>query len=339
MPSAVVLRCFVIAEGDSYRVLPGGLAREPAGDTALRQLGRLNGTLKDVWVLAEDAADVQIPTSRRFHQLAVDRGSADLQSRVADNLYWLGRYIERLDNDARLLRTTATRVAQGVIGGRESVELRMLGKLLDRANLMPLQAALAMPESAAFQQGLVAVASEKRGLATVLDNHPAPRRHAARPLLARHDRRRRPADERGAQPAAQCPRQPRSAARGARRHRPLRRHALGPRAGEHDARHRLAVPRSRPAHRARPVRAGLGARAVPAIADRLGRRDAPRARAVRQHHHLSHALSRPAPARAGARPGGARRQQPARLRLPDAHRSPAISSGWARPRAPGCRTS
>ena len=119
-PPAVVLRCFVVADGDGYRVLPGGLAREPAGDTALRQLGRLNGTLKDVWVLAEDAADVQIPTSRRFHQLAVDRGSADLQSRVADNLYWLGRYIERLDNDARLLRTAATRVAQGVIGGAKA---------------------------------------------------------------------------------------------------------------------------------------------------------------------------------------------------------------------------
>jgi len=169
-PSAVVLRCFVVADGDSWRVLPGGLAREPSGDTALRQLGRLNGTLKDVWVLTEDAADVQIPSSRRFHQLAVDRGSADLQSRVADNLYWLGRYIERLDNDARLLRTAATRVAQGVIGAREGVELRLLGKLVDRANLMPSHSALATPESTAFHQGLMAVASEKRGLATVLDS-------------------------------------------------------------------------------------------------------------------------------------------------------------------------
>jgi len=168
-PAAVVLRCFLIAEGQSYRVLPGGLAREPAGDTALRSLGRLNGTLKDVWVLAEDAADVQIPSSRRFHQLAVDRGGAELQSRVADNLFWLGRYIERLDNDARLLRTSVTRVAQGVVGPRESVELRLLGQLIDRANLMPSQAALAMPESAAFQQGLAAVASERRGLASVLD--------------------------------------------------------------------------------------------------------------------------------------------------------------------------
>src|SRR6476469_3241295 len=133
MPSAVVLRCFVIADpsadlgagGAGWRVLPGGLAREPAGDTPLRQLGRLSGTLKDVWVLAEDAADVQIPASRRFHPLAVDRGGADLQSRVADNLYWLGRYVERLDDNARLLRLTVTRVAQGMIGMREGIELRL----------------------------------------------------------------------------------------------------------------------------------------------------------------------------------------------------------------------
>ena len=168
-PSAVVMRVFLISEGDSYRVLPGGLAREPAGDTALRSLGRLNGTLKDVWVLAEDAADVQLPPTRRFHQLAVERGGADLQSRVADNLYWLGRYIERLDNDARLLRTTATRIAQGAMGPRDSVELRLLGRLLHRVDLMDPAAALAAPESAAFQQDLAAVASDDRGLATVLD--------------------------------------------------------------------------------------------------------------------------------------------------------------------------
>ncbi len=171
-PSAVVLRCFLIADpaaGKGYRVLPGGLAREPAGDTPLHALGRLNGTLKDVWVLAEDAADVQLPPSRRFHQLGVDRGGADLQSRVADNLYWLGRYIERLDNGARLLRTTASRVAQGVIGPRDSAELRQLGRLLDRAGLMLTSAALSLPESAAFQQGLAMVGSERGGLVAVLD--------------------------------------------------------------------------------------------------------------------------------------------------------------------------
>lgn len=168
-PATVVMRVFASTDGAGYRVLPGGLAREPMGDTALRSLSRLNGTLKDVWVLTEDAADVELPPTRRFHQLAVERGGADLQSRVADNLFWLGRYIERLDNDSRLLRTTATRIAQGAVGPRDSVELRLLGRLLSEANLMESASALAAPESAAFQQGLDAVASDERGLATVLD--------------------------------------------------------------------------------------------------------------------------------------------------------------------------
>ncbi len=168
-PAAMVLRLFVSADGETYRVLPGGLAREPMGDTCLRSLGRLNGTLKDLWVLTEDAADVQLPSTRRFHQLSVDRGGADLQSRVADNLYWLGRYIERLDDDARLLRTTAMRVAQGAMGPRDAIELRLLGRLLTQSNLMDQASALSAPEGAAFQQGLAGVASENCGLSTVLD--------------------------------------------------------------------------------------------------------------------------------------------------------------------------
>ena len=170
VPGAMVLRVFVSAQEGDYRVLPGGLAREPAGDTCLRSLGRLNGTLKDVWVLAEDAADVQVPSTRRFHQLAVERGGADLQSRVADNLYWLGRYIERLDNDARLLRTTATKVASGAISPRDAIELRLLGRLLSHANLMDQAAALSAPENATFQQGLAGIAADNRGLMTALDS-------------------------------------------------------------------------------------------------------------------------------------------------------------------------
>jgi uncharacterized circularly permuted ATP-grasp superfamily protein/uncharacterized alpha-E superfamily protein len=169
VPAAVVLRVFASADGDTYRVLPGGLAREPMGETCLGMLGRLNGTLKDVWVLAEDAADVQIPPTRRFHQLAVERGGADLQSRVADNLYWLGRYVERLDNDARLLRTTATKVAQGAVSPRDAIELRLLGRLLSQANLVDRAAALSAPENAAFQQGLSTIASDQRGLTQVLN--------------------------------------------------------------------------------------------------------------------------------------------------------------------------
>ena len=99
----------------------------------------------------------------------IRRAGDEAPSRAMDNLFWLGRYIERLDNDTRLLRTTANRIAQGVVGPREAQELRLLGRLLDGANLMPSSAALSMPDSTAFQEGLITIASEKRGLFQVLD--------------------------------------------------------------------------------------------------------------------------------------------------------------------------
>lgn len=170
-----MLRCFLIVDpsiegGDGYRVLPGGLAREPAGDTPLRSLNHLDGTLKDVWVLAEDAAEATPPSARRFHQIAVDRGGADLQSRVADNFYWFGRYIERLDNDARLLRTAVHRAAQGAMGPRDVAELRQLAVLLNNAGLMDPGDAMSALESAAFQQGLAACGGDGLGLAAVFEN-------------------------------------------------------------------------------------------------------------------------------------------------------------------------
>jgi uncharacterized alpha-E superfamily protein len=46
----------------------------------------------------------------RDQPVELRRASVDLPSRVADNLFWLGRYVERSENKARLLRTLITRV-------------------------------------------------------------------------------------------------------------------------------------------------------------------------------------------------------------------------------------
>jgi len=164
-PAAVVLRLFAVADGEGWRVMPGGLAREPAGDTALRGLSRLDGTLKDVWVIAEDAADATVPPARRFHQLAVDRGGGELQSRIADDLFWMGRYAERLDNGARLLRAAVQRVAQGALGGRDLAELRLLARELADADLIDPAGALSAPDSDAFREALAGCAADGRALA------------------------------------------------------------------------------------------------------------------------------------------------------------------------------
>src|SRR4029453_13500849 len=62
-----------------------------------------------------------------------------------------------------------TPAGTGGVSPRDPLELRLLGRLLSQANLMDQASALSAPENAAFQQGLAAVATDDRGLMTVLD--------------------------------------------------------------------------------------------------------------------------------------------------------------------------
>lgn len=111
-PRWLVLRGFTVADQDGYRVMPGGLARLST------RLGNLNapvqkgGVSKDLWVLAP-APQKHVTLLRQAHgPIVVTRDGSDLPSRVAENLYWLGRYGERLDSTVRLLRETLARLLE-----------------------------------------------------------------------------------------------------------------------------------------------------------------------------------------------------------------------------------
>jgi hypothetical protein len=98
------IRVYAIATPNGYRVMPGGLARI-ASDTADVVSMQRGGGSKDVWVLAadhratDDASGASIaPRSPARHD--------ELPSRLAENLFWLGRYSERCEDKARLLRAT-----------------------------------------------------------------------------------------------------------------------------------------------------------------------------------------------------------------------------------------
>jgi uncharacterized circularly permuted ATP-grasp superfamily protein/uncharacterized alpha-E superfamily protein len=99
----VVLRVIAAWNGSSYAVLPGGLTRVATGQQSLVVSMQRGGGSKDTWVLGRehDAAggDVRPPAPR-----ATYAASTELSSRMADNLFWLGRYAERLETTARLIR-------------------------------------------------------------------------------------------------------------------------------------------------------------------------------------------------------------------------------------------
>ena len=110
---ALGIRVYAVATPNGYRVMPGGLARI-ASDTADIVSMQRGGGSKDVWVLAADhrvaddpAGTAPAPRSPARHD--------ELPSRLAENLFWLGRYSERCEDKARLLRATLSARTNGAL--------------------------------------------------------------------------------------------------------------------------------------------------------------------------------------------------------------------------------
>ena len=126
---SLVLRVFAVAQGDGYAVMPGGLARIADDDQPWAVSFQRGGGSKDVWVEADGPiAPITLlrPTGA---PVEFKRGGVDLPSRVADNLFWFGRYGARAEDTARVLRAGLTRLAgdqeQAVDDGLDTV-LRVL---------------------------------------------------------------------------------------------------------------------------------------------------------------------------------------------------------------------
>jgi uncharacterized circularly permuted ATP-grasp superfamily protein/uncharacterized alpha-E superfamily protein len=101
---ALGIRVYAVATPDGFRVMPGGLARiaTDAADIVSMQRG---GGSKDVWVLAGDRRSVDDADFAGTSPRVAARHD-DLPSRMAENLFWLGRYSERCEDKARLFRAT-----------------------------------------------------------------------------------------------------------------------------------------------------------------------------------------------------------------------------------------
>ena len=101
-PRHVVLRVFAAWDGRSYVVMPGGLTRVSTEQSLVVTM-QLGGGSKDTWVLGR--RELQSPTMAA-EAVSIDpqANKGNLASRVADNLYWLGRYCERVEARVRLVR-------------------------------------------------------------------------------------------------------------------------------------------------------------------------------------------------------------------------------------------
>ena len=115
-PAYVALRVFVVASGDGYTVMPGGLTRVSSSLDSLR-LSLVEGHhSKDTWVLSDGPVPPVTLLKTTDDDVPLRRGGVDLPSRVAEQFFWLGRQAERAESLARLLRTVTLKLTSEADG-------------------------------------------------------------------------------------------------------------------------------------------------------------------------------------------------------------------------------
>ncbi|TVQ55743.1 MAG: hypothetical protein EA355_09095 [Rhodobacteraceae bacterium] len=185
-PASWAVRLFATCGGEGWRAMPGGLAMTAPPDRGLDALP-WDGAAKDVWVVGDPAAAAVVPQtaatallSRRRRTAHLRRTGRDLLSRVADNLFWLGRNAERAEAILRVLKTVIERMIDASAPDRDPELLhRLLSlRLEDPAPAQTLAAARARIARLALDPG------QPLGLGRTLDaaywNANATRAHLSR---------------------------------------------------------------------------------------------------------------------------------------------------------------
>lgn len=122
-PRPWVLRVYLVATADGHAVMPGGLARFTRSADGFEVSIHRGGFSKDTWVRSRGpvAPFSLLPPSTA--PITLSRGGGELPSRVADNLFWLGRYAARAEDMARLARIVVPRLAEQTAERAPAAEL------------------------------------------------------------------------------------------------------------------------------------------------------------------------------------------------------------------------
>ncbi|PHN03833.1 circularly permuted type 2 ATP-grasp protein [Flavilitoribacter nigricans] len=105
-----VFRSFVVSNMDteSYQVMPGGLSRSITTKGVFLLSNRKGGISKDTWVVGKQKGPG--PENRARKTANFNRLTNVLPSRTGERLFWLGRYLERVVINVRLMRIVLRRL-------------------------------------------------------------------------------------------------------------------------------------------------------------------------------------------------------------------------------------
>jgi uncharacterized circularly permuted ATP-grasp superfamily protein/uncharacterized alpha-E superfamily protein len=128
-PRPFVLRIFAAATPHGWTIMPGGFCRI-AEQRDARAVSMGDGArAADVWVVSERAvpATTLLPA---VEAVRIRRIAGVVPSRAADNLFWLGRYLERAEATLRLVRALATSLRDPARGSSTVHSVERIQRLL-----------------------------------------------------------------------------------------------------------------------------------------------------------------------------------------------------------------
>jgi len=160
----IVWRAFSLNALGGPIVLPGGLARVGKQGQSAQLWPEHAGFTKDVWISNDSPASVNQPDFD-LPRVQKDRHPAALEvpSRIAEQLFWVGRYAERIEFTARLLRVTL-RCFTGESGQFQQEKLLACLALLRGAKLTPKGEILRPAQTPRVLAGLILDQSTRGGI-------------------------------------------------------------------------------------------------------------------------------------------------------------------------------
>ncbi len=132
-PAPLWMRAYLVASGEhEYEAMPGALSRIGRPEESLALSLRPGGESKDTWVVAGGPVSTYSLLPSASAPIELSRSGGDLPSRVADNLFWLGRYAARAEATARLARAVAVRLSDhGASEGETAAHIDVLLSALE----------------------------------------------------------------------------------------------------------------------------------------------------------------------------------------------------------------
>ncbi len=134
-PRPIALRVYIAASGDGYRVMPGGLTRTSEHNDPHAVFMRQGDASKDSWVLADGRQNGFVRPLPSEQPQEPKRGGQNIPSRAADNLFWLGRYAERAEGGARLVRSLVSLTTADAGNDDPVVREALLNLMIDHGHL------------------------------------------------------------------------------------------------------------------------------------------------------------------------------------------------------------